>query len=492
MRPPMRSYSPMLLLLLPFLLSTIAPAALHADETKLCAEETLSWTSCLERLLEQEKKTLLTARSREKSRIQAESVEEVAAEISRKPTSIDALDGSVGLRDFLPRFAAALGLGNFSEEDGAVTLTFNPELLVFGSSKLSLQAVQHDPKLFATLLVKAPEADRKALEERLGDEIENLDDFEAKLTWTLENERLGRNLRSHETMLDTLFDNAYETAEETAGNEATVALLKILERFPAGTMGGLDEEGAPFRIWKDAPDIARKVEAAMFAAAKESATFDLTLNASLENNGFYRLADLVNNQPQLYFTGAYRSKDERVGPDEWSIQGVYELPLGQSVNKLRKHSPDAGTSLEALGAYFKASDDAGKRGHRLTLKGKYSEVGAYESPIPEVTLDLERSRVSSFSLEYGYQLWADSEEDDRVGGARIEVKANWDDASDNPMLNDRFTASATFTQGLFDDVSLAIGAVYANKPEYRDTVDKELSARFGLRFKVDRNEKKKE
>ena len=35
-------------------------------------------------------------------------------------------------------------------------------------------------------------------------------------------------------------------------------------------------------------------------------------------------------------------------------------------------------------------------------------------------------------------------------------------------------------------MAVSVGVVYANRPEYRGEVDEELSARAGLRFKLDR------
>jgi hypothetical protein len=46
----------------------------------------------------------------------------------------------------------------------------------------------------------------------------------------------------------------------------------------------------------------------------------------------------------------------------------------------------------------------------------------------------------------------------------------------------------TFSQKVVDDMVLSLGVVYANKPEFRGDVDKELSACAGLSYKLDRQE----
>ena len=52
------------------------------------------------------------------------------------------------------------------------------------------------------------------------------------------------------------------------------------------------------------------------------------------------------------------------------------------------------------------------------------------------------------------------------------------------MRNDRFVATATYTFNL-----ASFSLVWANKPEYLGEVDKELSARVGLKFKLNMKEK---
>lgn len=465
-----------------------APAA----EARPCDKKELTWTECLDELLAAARTKEAARSEQEKTRSKSEATNQLDAAVRNKPTAVEALGGGLGLRDFLPRFASALGLGNFTEKDGAVTLTFNPKLTdfekVFGS-KLSFQTVQREPEPFATLVAAVPEADRKAFKERLAGDLGNLDDVEAKVTWTFENEKLGRSLDPHSEDLDRLFENAFEAVQADVGDEGTLALLKVLEQHPE--MGNLNEAGAPSKLWESSEKLAKEVTAAMAKAAAEMAARDVTFQTRLESSGFFRIADLVNNQPQLYFTGSYRYRDERAGPADWSIEGVYELPMGQSLNKARKNSEGNIEDLNDLKRYFDANPAGGEHGHRLTVKAKVSEVRPYDFADEDVTLSLDSSRVVSASLEYGYQLWADAKEGDKVGGARVEVKANWDDATDDPKRNDRFTSSLTFTQVLYEDVSLSIGAIYASKPEYRDEVDHELSARFGLRFKVDKPEKKK-
>jgi len=67
-----------------------------------------------------------------------------------------------------------------------------------------------------------------------------------------------------------------------------------------------------------------------------------------------------------------------------------------------------------------------------------------------------------------------------------------EDISNDPMRQDRWVSTLTLSQRVSEESSLAVSLVYANKPEFRGMVDKELSARAGLKFEVDRGTNKKQ
>lgn len=69
---------------------------------------------------------------------------------------------------------------------------------------------------------------------------------------------------------------------------------------------------------------------------------------------------------------------------------------------------------------------------------------------------------------------------------RFDLEAKHEDVSGDPMKNDRTIAAATLTQNLIDGNVLSFGVVFASKPEYLGEVDKELSARVGLKYKLNK------
>ena len=47
-------------------------------------------------------------------------------------------------------------------------------------------------------------------------------------------------------------------------------------------------------------------------------------------------------------------------------------------------------------------------------------------------------------------------------------------------------ATATFTQKMSDDSTASLSFIYASKPELLGEVDKNLSARLGIKYKMDK------
>jgi hypothetical protein len=64
--------------------------------------------------------------------------------------------------------------------------------------------------------------------------------------------------------------------------------------------------------------------------------------------------------------------------------------------------------------------------------------------------------------------------------ASLEFQAN--DAS--TMRNDRLIGSLSYTHRVTDTVSLLVGLVYANKPEFITDVDRKVSGNIGLRYRL--------
>jgi len=204
------------------------------------------------------------------------------------------------------------------------------------------------------------------------------------------------------------------------------------------------------------------------------------LAEQLKTNGFSALKTLVNNQPQLVFTVEYRSRDELAGRNETSAKFSYEWGM-YSVNATRKSRECNGDiTPSCLRTYLAKYGKQIAAGPRFAFSLIYSLKDEYdfnETGFPTLALDSERSIIDSLSYSRNARIINTSEP------THIELAMSYEDISNDPMRNSRGLANLTLTQTVLG-TQLSFGAVYASKPEYRGSVDEEISARLGLVYKL--------
>lgn len=435
-----------------------------------CQSEEPSYRDCFDRVLQE-------AQGNVQARVDG-GAEETGEDVAAKATPEESPEAATGLRTFLPNFLGALGLGDLSEDNGTLTFTFNPELLSWGANQLSLQTVLRESAVFDPLVQALP-ADIR--EERRGSLAERLDqdfgDVEASLAWTLENMRFGRDYRDHRELIARLYSQLVSQAAGATGTTASQRFTQVLVRFP-----NISLTKSVAEIRSENPDQARVFETALVEAATEVAQRQTTLVESTERTGFFRLADLINNQPQIHVTAAYHSRDDLVGQDEWSVDGTFEMSF-HNLNRWKRSCGET-QDIACLEKYFDENESALKYSPRLTFSFELGRLSDYDFALPEddFVFHLDEIETRIASLIYGQYLSLDKEGNQDT---RLDLEAKYEDVTGDPMRNQRFVTTATITQRLPNNTSAAVTLVYANKPEYLVEVDEELSARVGLRFKVD-------
>jgi hypothetical protein len=66
---------------------------------------------------------------------------------------------------------------------------------------------------------------------------------------------------------------------------------------------------------------------------------------------------------------------------------------------------------------------------------------------------------------------------------RLDLVANYEDVSDDPMRQNRGVATLTVTRR-FGSMAVPFGIVYATRGEFLGEVDKQLSAHVGLKLNL--------
>ena len=443
-----------------------------------------------------------------------ESASAAAEDIAETKSAPEAApDAASSLRDFLPLFFGSLGLGGVQEQDGTLTLTFNPELLDLGpDNPLSLQAVIHDPILFAPMLAAIPESIRADRESVLEKELGDFDDVGLSLSWSRESDRFGREASQHRDLMQGVFGEIHAEAVDSAPTADTRALLDELARAPEGTR----EPGSPAEDPRTRADVEAETETGGAGAppppdplsltpvtADETTRqrFDRAIAAFADNMAqrqqafvdlsraarFYDLGDLINNQPQVVASAVYRRRAELTGPDELSAKLSFEIGFA-NVNGLRRHCRRAGAAQvtrSCLGSYLQRYGPTLEGSPRLTLTAEYAETDDYDFGLPNdaFTFHVGETSKTVARLAYGRYLTIQGK---GTQDRRFDLEAKYEDVTGDPQRQARLVALATVTQKMTEDISASFSVLWANKPEYLGEVDEDLGARLGLKYKIDR------
>jgi hypothetical protein len=225
----------------------------------------------------------------------------------------------------------------------------------------------------------------------------------------------------------------------------------------------------------------------------------INYNTFLVENGFFKLSGLINNQPQLLFSGSARSRNDAAGGDELSAKLSFEFDLsGHNVNNLNRFLIDREcTDRRAIegrtaAVYVRCADvvksyiadnpveEGGWRG-AVGIEYERREDASLNLPISMMPFELRggRSLIASIAVGRQFQLMEES----NLPKAKLDIGLSYDDVSGDPQRNSRTVGNVTFTQELATAAQLSIGLAWANEPQYLGEVDKELSARVGLNYK---------
>jgi hypothetical protein len=411
----------------------------------------------------------------------------ITAETADKTASSTGLGGASSQRDSLAAFLAGLGLGEVTEgaEEGALLFHFNPDLFRIGDAhKLSLQALARQPEIYQPLADSVPAA--------LAEDLDDFDDLQVDLFWSLETTRFGRRFLPHRSLLGDFYSELLDVTSRSVPElpAAATALSDFLEDYEG--LRGVNLQTATFSDLP--PAAAAELESRVIAIALGAARWVQAEDALGASTGFDRLPDLLNNQPQLSISGFYRSRDELAGPDIWGVEGSWEFGWA-NLNGLRRYarvqrSEEAKPILADLRSFVGTEVSAGtlKTAPRFAVKLKYQETDPYDISLEDgtVTLDLDRATSWFGSLATGGYLRI-AEDGTQTG--RWDLETEYEDVSDDPNREDRLVATLTMTQKLADGTDGHVSLVWASKPQYLGEVDEELSARVGLKYGIDRKEK---
>jgi hypothetical protein len=391
------------------------------------------------------------------------------------------------LRDFLSVFTGVVSTSTLTENNGAFTLDYNlPVNLLHDNDVIKFQATFATPDLDPAL-VTALGTNASAIT-TLTDSLDQADDITASATFSPSTDRFGRTFANHRDLVESLMN----AVMANRGADSTPRLLAAFADAAAGNPAlQLD---TPFTVITDPTQQANALNKLQAAAA--SLPQFAAENKTLIDN----VAELINNQEQIYFSAQYNDLNSLAGASTWTVNGTYAMggknitkflaaqkklgncDLGQMVKEQSSSNPPAvsQTCLQQLNAYVGGATI--DRTWRLALSLDLSRTEANTINISQLSTPISTPQVDSqmFSLTAGRRFDPPSSTRER----RIDVTASYENVSNDPNLEDRLIASVTWTQEITNTFSLPITLSYANKSKYLPEDDHDLSAHFAISYKL--------
>ena len=405
------------------------------------------------------------------------------------------------IEDFLPFFTFAVeGLGT-SNDDNALTLRFNPiRSATLGSLGLSITATQ--PTAADLLLKAVPEDKRASVREALEAHLDESDDltYSARLSFE-------RKASAHSTwLLGRSYDNYRTLIEEdllpslATGYLPPKDLGDTIDRCQDVADEGLHRIGADDVAQNPITATAGQLKNALgdnweqcLAAWQEKEAHIFTAGKSLGVLGW--IPSLVDNQPQLFLTLDYTDRAAEVGRSGWKASLNYEKGFNNLNTFLRRAKGRVGDERNT--AFYNIvrglSTAAVQAENKLTFSLAYSELEPYtvDRTIGEgdnaavLAVEMARSTELCAKLEYHRSAtWHTTVVSEMEVHPKFHLSVEYIDVSDDPARRDRMVGTVTYEIPLPSGTSLPISLTYANHSQFLGEQDKELSAHFGLSYKV--------
>lgn len=392
------------------------------------------------------------------------------------------------IANYLPRLAAAVAAPGLSGDTAALGLSLNVPLndgVLFNTGvRLQIGMVAHKPEIFSQLADSIPEAKREAIVKKFRGGLNDLDDAELTGTLSLDNGYFGRSFDGYDAMLNAFASDITGTldAAVAAAVNAETNALNNLARDPAQAANAacrvpsLDDR--PLSCYTEATRTPY-LQAVKAASSARQALTDQS-KVAFHATGFDRIADLVDNQPQLSIAVFTRNRRDLVGPSQFG--GQLKLEWGfANLNRLTSYCGGV-ASAGCLSTFMNNSAVASslERGDRVSLSVDFKSQPAFSVVKKDtVTVSLTPSWSLTPSLAYGFYVGKKADGADK-GRFDLQVQHVWQ--LKESQRADQTTAKLTLTQPVSDQSSLLFGLSWANKPEYLGAAEVKIRANVGLTY----------
>jgi hypothetical protein len=415
-------------------------------------------------------------------------------------------DATAATKNDLAQLLNALGLLSSGDAQGskiAVDLNFLLPVQDVENNNAQLRGIINtEPEPLDQLVQAFGETVREARKDSLQKDIAAFGDAQISFTWGLVNRRFGRDYSVLRDQIAPMNEGAVNRARSAARTDSIRAFPAVIARANEAVRAGNEARqranpGSPaipttatFGELPISNELKAELKAATFKAANERAAITQGIQAELARSSLDRLAELVEQQPQLLFTLSHDFRDEIVGPESTSATVTWELNGRNFGAFLRNQgrscagtevatgtSPQYDSCVSALQSYL--GGDAIQNQWRFKLEASFKRIESvdYSFPVDGVDVSMPKHDRWEVAAAAGRPLSNDK------NGGRLDFELAFDSNLDDDTTNEeRVTAALTYTRRV-GDMDMPFSIVYANKDEFLGEVDHQLSLNLGLKFR---------
>jgi hypothetical protein len=445
--------------------------------------------ACFERIYDESLTALSEEAGIERSREQFDRLAAVA-------TGTGVGNARSSLTDLIPIASLTGLLSDFGtdEDSGAFSANLNLPMLTGPDRNFQLRGtLDTSPALFPPVREALAEEVRAARSADLEESLNGLGDFGFEVTYNHASRRFGRAFGKNRALFEALFVGVLQRARAAGGDDESERLFELADTL-SRALPNAEEPLVETAGELSAADRAA-AERAVARAAGAVAQQQLLIEQAYAAAGLPDFYRLLNNQPQLTFTGTYHRRDALIGQDQLGFRIGLEMGLA-NLNGFREQAAGSCRGVDAAGGsggadeatlaacldgftqYAARHSARLENGDRFSVHLSYDHLLDYTLDLPDddVRVTVPASDTWVFGLAYGRYLSPGNADDD----SRIDLAVDYESPGDD-VRNERLVVSFTWTLRIAD-LSVPLGFVYANNDEYLDDVDTTFGAHFGVKF----------
>lgn len=410
------------------------------------------------------------------------------------------------LTDLAPLFDALGLLSTGNSADGTLALDLNmliPVQQVENNNAQLKLILNTQPEPLDQLVQAFGETVRQERKDALQKDISTFGDAQLSFRWSLVNSRFGRDYRVLRPLIAPIHEGVVRTVRANAPRVATLKFLAVLDKLtrelkkadalrPAA---GPTSPNASIESLPISDSLKSELAQATADAARERAAGTEAIQAELVRTRINRLAELVEQQPQLLFSVSHDIRDDIVGPEKTSVTLTWEgsranlsaFLRGEGSDCARKEVAEGkdtyGLCVSELQKYM--GDDALslKQQLRWKLSASFQRVQKLTLRYPDDQVDLNLPKTDRFEVAVGLGRALGT----LANSNRIDFELAYDSNLDNDTTNkERVKATLTYLRRI-GDTDMPFSIVYANKDQFLGDVDHQISLHLGLKFRQARN-----